>query len=163
MRRKRLKPRRVTADITRGVLTFKGPSNEVKMLWLHLWSYRDRLDRVSGVSQAQLTELVGCSSERTLRDRLADAHRWHMLSIHAGVHGNESLYVLHHPDHWWAVRQADRHAFLPHKRSAAAAAAASDTDVVSGGVSGASGGASDGAADTEPDTVPAGVTRDLTI
>jgi hypothetical protein len=122
MNRERLKRRPVDSDVTQAVLDASGPSNEVKMLWLKLWSYRDRLDRVRRVSQAELAELLDYP-QRTLRRHLADAHRWHMLSIHRGHHGGESWYVLNRPEHWGAAYEANRRAFLPPKRSAPSALA----------------------------------------
>jgi hypothetical protein len=130
MRRRLPKRRRVADEITRAVLDFSGPSATLKLLWFQLWSYRDKFDQVAGKTQAFWAELFGCT-DRSLRDQLADAASWHMLTIHAGVRGNASLYVLHPPHLWSTEKQARRACLPPGKRSAAPAmapAAAAEAD-----------------------------------
>jgi hypothetical protein len=132
MRHRRLKRRRIAEEITRAVLDFNGPSEKLRFLWLRLWSYRDKLDRVAGKTQADWAQLFDYATERALRDQLSEAAAWNMLTIHAGVHGNPSLYVLH-PPHRWSTEKQPKPALLPPKRSPASAvtragAAADDSE-----------------------------------
>jgi hypothetical protein len=115
MRRRLPKRRRVTADVTQVVLDFKGPSDEVKIFWLRLWSYRSRLDQIRDLLQAELADLFGYT-ERTFRRLIAQAAQWGMLVHHRGFRSRESLYNLQYPRHWSAVRRTGSWALKPPRR-----------------------------------------------
>jgi len=116
MSRSRLRPHGVPADVITGMLAAEGPGAELKLTWLWLWSRRSRhTNQIRGYSQADLAAKLGLT-ERAFRDRVGECARYGMLAIHAGVHGNLSLYALRPPQAWHSTRQPGPVAHRPPRR-----------------------------------------------